>query len=87
LVISGILLAKNLVVEIETDFSVDADLVASLNEIADGKLDFSMNSEHKLKMVSGGNSYFPVAVKADRIDFDKGHFVNTNLVTDNRKFF
>jgi len=87
LVISGTLLAKNLVVEIETDFSIDTDLVASLNDIADGKLDFSMNSENKLKMVSSGNSYFPVAVKADRIDFDKGHFVNTNLVTDNRKFF
>ena len=87
LVISGVLLAKNLVVEIETDFSIDADLVASLNNIADGKLDFSMNNESKLKMVSSGNSYFPVAVKADRIDFDKGHFDNTNLVTDNRKFF
>lgn len=87
LVISGTLLAKNLVVEIETDFSIDADLVASLNDIADGKLDFSMNSENKLKMVSSGNSYFPIAVKANRIDFDKGHFVNTNLVTDNRKFF
>lgn len=87
LVISGAILAKNLVVEIETDFSVDNNLVASLNELADGKLDFSMNSENKLKMVSSGGNYFPVAVKADRIDFDKGHFDNTNLVTDNRRFF
>lgn len=87
LIISGTLLAKNLVVEIETDFSIDGELVASLNELADGKLDFSMNSERKLKMVSRGNNYFPVAVKANRIDFDKGHFDNTNLVTDNRRFF
>jgi hypothetical protein len=87
LIISGILFAKNLVVEIETDFTLNADLVIKLNAIADGKLDFSMNSESKLKMVSSGNNFFPVAVKADRIDFDKGHFDNTNLVTDNRKFF
>ena len=87
LIITGTLLAKNLVVEIETDFSLDADLVASLNEIADGKLDFSMNSESKLKMISSGNSYFPVAVKADRIDFDKGHFEDSVLITDNAKLF
>ena len=87
LVISGVLFAKNLVVEIETDYSLDTNLVVKLNEIVDGKLDFSMLSESKLKMVSSGNSFFPVAVKADRIDFDNGHFNNTNLVTDNRKFF
>jgi hypothetical protein len=87
LIISGVLFAKNLVVEIETDFTLDADLVVKLNKIVDGKLDFSMISESKLKMVSSGNSFFPVAVKADRIDFDKGHFDNTNLVTDNRKLF
>lgn len=87
LIISGVLFAKNLVVEIETDFSLSADLVIKLNNAVDGKLDFSMLNEGKLKMVSSGNNYFPIAVKADRIDFDKGHFDNTNLVTDNRKFF
>lgn len=50
--------------------------------MADGKLDFSMNSESKLKMISKGDSYFPVAVKANRIDFDRGHFDTTTLVTD-----
>jgi hypothetical protein len=87
LIISGTLLAKNLVVEIVTDYTLDADLVARLNEMADGKLDFSKISESNLKMVSTGNTFFPIAVKADRIDFDKGHFDKTNLVTDNRRFF
>ncbi len=87
LVITGTLLAKNLVVEIDTDFSVESELVASLNSLADGKLDFSMSQANKIKMVSSGNSYFPIAVKADRIDFDKGHFDDTNLVTDNRTLF
>ena len=87
LIIHGTLLAKNLVVEIETDFSLNADLVAKLNNAADGKLDFSMNTESKLKMESSGNGYFPIAVQASRIDFDRGEFDNTQLVTDNRKFF
>jgi len=87
LIISGILFAKNLVVEIETDFSLDTDLITKLNQVADGKLDFSMNNKSVLKMVSSGNGFFPVAVKANRIDFDNGHFENTNLISDNREFF
>lgn len=87
LIISGTLLAKNLVVDIETDFSIETDMLTELNESTDAKLDFSKHSENQLKMVSKGNSYFPIAVKANRVDFDKGHFDNTNLVTDNRRFF
>ncbi len=87
LVVTGIVFAKNLVVEIETDFSLDAGLVASLNELADGKLDFAMNSQRKLKMVSSGNSYFPIAVKASRIDFDRDEFNKIKLITDNRNFY
>jgi len=86
-IITGVVLAKNLVVEIETDFDLNAELVASLNSVADGKLDFSMNNTSKLKMVSSGNGYFPIAVKASRIDYDKGHFKKLRLVTDNRNFF
>jgi hypothetical protein len=74
-------------VSIETDFSLDAALVASLNNIADGKLDFTMSSGNKLKMVSSGNSFFPIAVKASRIDYDKSVFKKLILVTDNRNFF
>jgi hypothetical protein len=87
LVITGAIFAQNLVVEIETDFNLDANLIATLNQAADGKLDFSINSQQKLKMVSGGSSFFPIAVKASRIDFDKGEFKGLKLVTDNRNFF
>ena len=87
LVITGAIMAKNLVVEIETDFSIDANLVATLNQSADGKLEFTAQSEQKLKMVSSGSSYFPIAVKANRIDFDKGVFNGLALVTDTRNFF
>lgn len=87
IVITGAVLAQNLVVEIETDFNVDANLVATLNKAADGKLEFKSNSHQILKMVSSGNSFFPIAVKANRIDFDKGVFKGLTLVTDNRNFF
>lgn len=87
LVVTGILFAKNLVVQIDTDFTVDANLVAELNNSAEGKLDFSMVSASSIKMVSTGGSFFPIAVKANRIDFDRGEFKKTTLVTDNRNFF
>ena len=87
LVVSGVLYAKNLVVDIETDFNLDTALETELNKVGNGKLDFSIKGSQKLKMVSKGNTYFPIAVKANRIDYDKGIFVNTKLVTDNRKFF
>jgi hypothetical protein len=87
LIIHGVLFAKNLVVTIDTDFKVASDWIADLNQIAEGKLDFEIAAENKLKMVSRGHHYFPIAIKADRIDFDKGHFNNTKLITDNRRFF
>lgn len=87
LIITGILFAKNLVVEIETNLDLDTNLIASLNQAADGKLDFSINTQQKLKMISSGNSFFPIAVKASRIDFDKGLYQRISLVTDTRNFF
>ncbi|WP_300660967.1 hypothetical protein, partial [Fluviicola sp.] len=87
LIITGVVMAKNLNVEIETDFNVDAGIVASLNQAAEGKLDFSSKSQQTLKMVSNANSLFPIAVKASRIQFDKGIFKGLKLVTDNRNFF
>lgn len=82
LVINGTVYARNLVVDIETDFSLDAELVAQLNNIANGDLEFTSSSEKKLKMVSSGNTPFPVAVQANRIDFDKSKFKTLKLVTD-----
>ena len=87
LVISGILMAKSLVVDIETDFQLDSELVVQLNKKGGGELDFSKTSDNMLNMVSSATNHFPVAVKANRLDFDKGHFIKTTLVTDNRKFF
>jgi len=82
IVISGVVLAKNLVVNIETSFQLNAEVIAKLNTIGDGKLDFSISNESTLKMVSHGTSFFPIAVKANRIDFDKGEFDRLSLVSN-----
>lgn len=87
LILTGTVFAKNLVVDIETDFEVDAELMIALSEVADGKLDFTMKSQNELRMVSSGSTFFPIAVKASRVDFDKGVFKKLKLVTDNRNFF
>lgn len=87
IVITGIVFAQNLVADIETDFDLDANLVADLNKAADGKLDFKKEQGQSLRMVSSGSSNFPIAIKANRIDFDKGVFKGLKLVTDNRNFF
>ncbi|GAA3766564.1 hypothetical protein [Flavobacterium ginsengiterrae] len=87
LVISGIVFAKNVIVDIETDFVVDNNLTASLNEIASGKVDFSVNSQNQLKMVSNTDTLFPIAVKANRIDYDKSRFKKLKLVTDTNDIF
>jgi len=87
IIITGVLYAKNLTVEIETDFSITAALKAKLTEMGEGKLDFSNSSEKNLKMTSDTGNFYPIAVKASRLDFDHGVFKNQNLITDNRNFF
>ena len=87
LIITGVVFAKNLVAEIETDFTLNTDLIIKLNEIADGKLNFTMNSQSNLKMVASGNSYFPIAVKASRIRFQKSTFKGLTLLTDALNIF
>lgn len=87
IIITGVLYAKNLIVEIETDFAITAELLASLTEAAEGKLDFSNSNSKKLKMTSETGNFYPIAVKANRLDFDHGKFKKHSLITDNRNFF
>lgn len=87
LLISGVLFAQHIAVEVETDFSLKAEFVAELNQMAKGALEFSKEGEDKLQMHSQGNLVFPVAVKAHKLDFDHHIFDRLKLITDNRNFF
>ncbi len=87
LLISGMMLAKNLVITIDTDFEISPEFIVEVDKKTQGKLNAFKKSERSIKMISEGKSLFPVAVKAHRLHFDKGHFIKTNLVTDSRAFF
>ncbi|MFH7017011.1 hypothetical protein [Flavobacterium sp. FlaQc-47] len=87
LIVTGTVFAKNLIVDIETDFTLDNNLIAGLNEVASGKLDFTMGNQNKLRMVSNAEIHFPIAVKASRIDFDRSRFQKLILVTDTNNIF
>lgn len=87
IITTGVLYAKNLIVEIETDFNITAELKAKLTEIGEGKLDFSNSKEKKLKMTSETGNFYPIAIKANRLDFDHGKYKKQKLVTDDRNFF
>lgn len=87
ILISGLLWARNLVITIETEKAVSPSLILKLDKKADGKLNTFKKSDTSLKLVSEGKMPFPIAVKANRLHFDKGHFKGSNLVTDSRSLF
>lgn len=87
IIITGILYAKNLIVEIETDFNISAELKTKLTEIGSGKIDFSNSTENKIKMTAETGDYYPIAVKANRLDFDHGKLKKQSLITDTRNLF
>lgn len=80
-VISGLIRARKIIVEIESTTESSNKLSAEVNAAIEGKLQFNPTAEKKIKMEYEGN-HFPIAVMAHRIDYDKGVFANTVLVTD-----
>ena len=87
IILSGILLAKELYVEIEQEQMISPEVLLALNQSTDGKMRLQQASESLLQLQTTGNQPFPVAIQANRIDFDKGTFQGMNLVTDNRNWF
>ena len=87
LLITGVVFAKQLVMEVSTDRDIDVSWVAKLQAAKDPKLSFSLENKRQLKMTTSGTKEFPVAIKASRLDFDQRKFKGMRLVTDNRNFF
>ena len=87
LVISGVIYAKNLRVEMETTTSFSAELKAEIKELVNGKLSMEFKGDKKVVMTSDSLNYFPIAVKANCIDFDHGRFMDTRLITDTGNTF
>ena len=87
LLISGVVFAKQLVMDVTTDRDIDVSWVAKLKAAKDPKFSFSLENKRQLKMTTNGTKEFPIAIKASRLDFDQGKFQGMRLVTDNRNFF
>lgn len=84
LLITGLLVAKSIHVEIESEKQIDAAAKAEFSKLFNGTFALESSSEKKLVMSTDDIGSFPIAVKAYRIDFDGGAFVNTTLLSDRR---
>jgi len=85
--INGILMAKGLKVEVESNKAFEVGLEVGATPVANGSLDFSRDSESTLVMTSNRDLTFPVAVQALRLDWDRGAYDKSNVVTDGRNWF
>lgn len=86
LLITGVVTAEQLVVEMDMDLKLNSKLLTGLKKSSKGKMDFSTSRNNTLKMVAGA-ARFPIAIKASRLDFDKGRFAGLSLVTDGKDLF
>ena len=86
LVITGIVTAAHLVAEINSTEKITTKAINALKKQSDKSIGFSLNKQNTLKMVAG-KGRFPIAVKASRIDFDKGRFNGLGMVSDGRDWF
>lgn len=86
LLITGVVTAEQLVVEMQLDKKMSAKMMTALNKNAKQQIGFSGTKNNILKMVAG-NGRFPIAVKVSRLDFDRGQFSGLKLVSDQRDLF
>lgn len=84
LLITGLLVAKNIQIEIETEQQIDSLIKTEFSKLLRGKFKLDLASDKKLVMSTDDIGSFPIAVKAHRIDFDGGQFINTTLLSDRR---
>ena len=87
LLITGVLSAKNLLVKIETDTDIGAEVKAELKQLANATIAFDYANAKTLEMRVNTGMEVPIAVYAFRLEYDRGEFVKKHTVTDNRNFF
>jgi hypothetical protein len=85
-IISGIVSAEQLVVEFDADSKISNKQALALTKATNNKVDISVSRNKKTRMTAGIGR-LPIAVKAGRIDFDRGQFKGIDLMTDGRDLF
>jgi hypothetical protein len=86
IIISGIVSAEQLVVEFDADSKLSSKQLMALAKATSNKVDVVVSKSKKTRMTAGLGR-MPIAVKAGRIDFDKGRFKGISLMTDLRDLF
>jgi hypothetical protein len=84
LLITGVLYAKDMEVRLTSSSDIDASLAAKISTIANANLTFSTDGKKEITMKSKLGEEFPIAVKAFRLEFDKGRYQSMRLLTDHR---
>jgi hypothetical protein len=87
IVITGLLFAKEFKMELVMNYAITPEIKAKIEGILDGNISASFEGQSKVVLIANKGVEFPVAVKAHRLDFDKGKFKKSILITDNRRFF
>jgi hypothetical protein len=85
-IISGIVSAEQLVVEFDADTKFSNKQILALTKATNNKIDVVVSKNKKTRLTAGVGR-LPIAVKAGRIDFDKGQFKGISLITDARDLF
>ncbi len=87
LVLSGIVYAENLVAKIHTDFNVDGSIEAELKTLLNANIKVEASGSSDLTMTAEGLGKMPIAVKAHRLRYRRGKFIDLKLVTDHNNLF
>jgi hypothetical protein len=83
LVITGVLQAKKLITEVEFNHDITGEIFADVPKVDIGaSVNFEFIGKNKIRMTAQTPVSFPVAVRAHRLDYDKGVFKKSVPVTD-----
>lgn len=87
LLISSVLYAKELKIEIKTESEISLDQKTKIGIIVESKLNVEIDNSTNIILTSKVDVLLPIAVKAYRLDFDHLNFSKMRLVTQKRNFF
>lgn len=87
LIVSGILYAKELLIEIESDNEITAQTEADIALAVSGKIQVERTGAKSIKMTTTLPDEFPIAIQAHQLAFNKGEFNKAKLITDDKDLF
>lgn len=87
IVITGVLYAHNIRSILETDYEITAEIEANIQRILDGRVEARITGSNRLELNCNLDQPFPVAIKANKLIFDRSVFETSRVITDNGNTF